>query len=109
MSGSSEGLHALRRLCSAAEVLEENGLPVVHLPQVRVSSGGATRQVDCLLCPRNRDGYETRLFFSEQLPVNRNWSSFNLFGRIWFAFSWQGVSANQAWTDILACHLEAAR
>lgn len=102
-------LARLRALCPEAELWNEAGSPLVFLPQLRVESAGAVHTVDALLCPRARDGYETRLFFSKQLPRQRNWSRHALMTRPWFAFSWQGIAANQPWLDILGSHLEAVK
>lgn len=109
MTEPGQELARLRRLCPEAEQWDEQGGSLVYLPGLRVESAGAIRTVDVLLCPRERDGYQTRLFFSEQLPVSRNWSPYTLMARTWYACSWQGVPADQPWLDILASHLEAVK
>lgn len=76
---------------------------------MKVESANAVHVVDVLLCPRARDNYQTRLFFSMRLPVERNWQSFSLMTRTWYAVSWQGISADQPWLDILGSHLGVVR
>ena len=99
----------LRDLCPGAELWTEAGAPLVYLPDLKIASGGTVRTVDGLLCPRSRDGYDTRMFFSERLPVDRNWSSHAVMARNWSAVSWSGIAADQPWLDILAGHLETVK
>lgn len=109
MTEPADPMAGLRALCPAADLWHEGEQPLVFMPGISVESGGTKHQVDLLLCPRARDSYETRLFFSRQLPVNRNWSSFNIMTRTWHAFSWSGIPANDDWLEILATHLEAVK
>ena len=109
LMGAQAGLASLRSLCAQASLLTEGGASVVHLPGVKFQA--ATKRVtrDLLLWPSSRDGYETRLFLSEQVAssVQRAWSSFQLCGRTWWAVSWRGVPATLPWIEILANHLRA--
>lgn len=103
-------LDRLKAFCPGAELWDEGGAPLVFLPNMKVESSGAVHLVDLLLCPRARDSYETRLFFSAQLPSGRNWQPPNaIMARSWHTFSWQGIKAEQPWIDILASHLEAVK
>ncbi|MCC5611713.1 hypothetical protein LC612_34520 [Nostoc sp. CHAB 5834] len=99
----------LRALCPGAELWDDGGDPLVFLPGLKVLCAGETHTVDGLLCPRARDGYDTRLFFAEQLPVNRNWGPHVIKALNWYAFSWSGIPADQPWLDILAGHIEAVK
>lgn len=109
MSSDAAQFAALRKLCPKAELWDEGGQPLVFISGLPVTSGGAVHVVDVLLCPRERDSYQSRLFFSQQLPVARNWSCFSIKAGSWFAFSWQGVPADLTWGEILASHLEAVK
>lgn len=108
MTGHSDEIARLRTLCSGATLWDEAGEPLVFLPDLKVESAGAVHTVDALLCPRMRDGYETRLYYSRQLPAPRAWSTHAVMAGSWSTFSWQGISASQPWLDILASHLGAA-
>lgn len=105
----AQQLTRLRALCPGAELWEGAGTPMVFLPGLRVESRGAVHQVDALLSPTGADGYETRLYFSKQLPANRNWQSCVVMARSWFAASWRGIRADQPWLDILGSHLEVVK
>lgn len=109
MNSHSAQFAALSKLCPKAELWDEGGQPLVFIPGLPVSSCGAVHVVDVLLAPGERDSYQTRLFFSRQLPAARNWSCFSIKAGSWFAFSWQGVPANLTWDEILASHLEAVK
>lgn len=99
----------LRALCPGAELWEDTGGVLVYLPGLSVESKGARHKVDGLLSPGPRDGYENRLYFSAQLPIARNWNSYALKARNWFAISWRGIRSDAPWLDILAGHLEAVK
>ena len=106
MTDVNEQLATMRSLCQGAELWEEGGRPLVFLPGLKVHSGGEVHTVDGLLCPRDRDGYETRLFLSKAFPGKvANWNVFNIKGRTWHSPSWQGVSAKLPWLEILGGHL----
>lgn len=109
MSNAETEFAALRKLSPGAELWQEGGQPLVFLPRLKVLSGGTTLEVDALLCPRGRDSYLTRLFFSQQLPVARNWTAYTIMARSWHAISWQGVPGDAPWLEILAMHLEAVK
>lgn len=99
----------LRALCPGAELWDDGGAPLVFLPGLLVESAGSKHRLDALLSPQAREGYESRLYFSAKLPINRNWAAHAIKARNWFAFSWRGITAGQPWLDILAGHLEAAK
>jgi len=99
-------LRKLRRVCRRAELWEDGGLPLVHLPEVKVQHAGETVTVDALLSPRAHSGYPTRLFFSRAFPARgQNWSVHNIMGRSWHAMSWNGVEESLPWDEMLGAHL----
>jgi len=97
----------LRALCAGAELWMDPG-PLVYLPGLNVESGGRLHTVDAILSPQDRDGYPNKLYVSIQLPVARNWSTYQIKTKAWRSFSWRGVTG-ETWMDILAGHLEAAK
>lgn len=103
-------MRKLRRICRRAELWEDGGLPLVHLPELKVEHGGAIETVNALLAPRLHSGYSTRLFFSRAF-ANRgqNWTQHNILGSLWHAMSWNGVEASLAWDEILGAHLRPLR
>ena len=108
MTDHVDEIARLRTVCPGAALWDEAGEPLVFLPDLKVDSAGTVHTVDALLCPRMRDGYDTRLYYSRQLPVPRDWSAHAVMAGSWYTFSWQGIPASQPWLDILASHLDAA-
>jgi hypothetical protein len=102
----SAQLANMRSLCKDAELWEEGGKPLAFLPSLKVHSDGEIHTVDGLLCPRERDSYETRLFLSKPFTGKVGaWNAFNIKGRTWYSCSWQGVPATLPWLEILGSHL----
>lgn len=105
MDPASE-LRKLRRICRRAELHEDGGQPLVHLPELRVQHAGAVEMVDGLLAPRPHGGYVSRLFLSKPFPDRgQNWTTHHLLGALWHAMSWNGVDPCLGWDEILGAHL----
>lgn len=104
-------LGRLRELSPAAELWTEGGKPLAFLPGVQFVAGGKRVVRDLLLCPREREGYLSRLFLSQPVHAGsaKNWNTFNILGRTWHACSWQGVPNTLPWIEMLANHLRAFR
>lgn len=72
---------------------EEGQRPYFLIPNMPLPDTCASRKVDVLLCAHERDGYPSRLFFSQVVssPAGRNWNHTNvpIIGRVWHAFSWR--------------------
>jgi hypothetical protein len=89
-----------------AEYWEESGLPYAYIPSMSFSSGGNSLTMKVLICPAQRDGYASRLFFEKQVPGRgANWKVFQIRGQQWWACSWGNVAASMPWLVILANHL----
>lgn len=106
-------IEELRRVSPDARELTEAGLRYVYVPQVRLPNGAAPAIVDCLLSLDARDGYPTRLFFSQQVSVagkTFNWNGgAHIAGRNWYAFSWNNVNGALRPVQIFLAHLDALR
>jgi len=100
-------------LCESAEPDQEGGIPLLRIHGLKVPLTSGTRVLDAVLCPTTHAGYNTRLFFTENLgplaPRTANWSPVVWFGATWFAPSWQGVSPALTITQMVATHLQALR
>ncbi|HEX8584228.1 MAG TPA: hypothetical protein VF680_07450 [Allosphingosinicella sp.] len=103
MSEFEGEIEQLERICPGTRLMTEGGLAFAFLPELKFRSRGATLQMDALLAPQGHSGYETRLFFDQQLPdISAAWYQQQILGRTWHALSWRGVSPSQPWTRILA-------
>jgi hypothetical protein len=72
---------------------EEAGKDCFLIPQLPLPEGHTPAAVDALLWPHERDGYPSRLYFSQVVssPTQRNWNHTNvsILGRNWHAYSWK--------------------
>lgn len=86
-------LAELKALFPGVSIGEEGDFTYFLIPSLRLPDGCQPEVVDALLCPLPRDGYESRLFYSQQINarVARNWHVQNLLilERKWFGFSWK--------------------
>lgn len=107
---SLDGRSALEAAYPDARLLTEAGITYVYIPKLKFETGGSTMEMEALLCPQQHGGYTTRLFLSHQVPGRGgNWSTFGILGKQWHTWSWNNVSANRPWLEILANHLCALR
>lgn len=108
---AQDELDELKALFAGASQAMEGGLTYFLLPAVPLPEGCAPSVADTLLCAGTRDGYLTRLFFSEPIRHCREvaWSSFQILDRKWYALSWQGVEESLRLVQIVAAHLRALR
>ncbi|MDF2812112.1 MAG: hypothetical protein K0S56_3143 [Microvirga sp.] len=106
MRDPASELRKLRRICRRAELHEDGGQPLVHLPELRIQYAGGVETVDGLLCPGQHSGYSSRLFLSKPFPARgQNWTTHNILGAPWHAMSWNGVDPSLGWDEILGAHL----
>jgi hypothetical protein len=109
---SNGELRELEPLCAGPQEYAEFGRHYILLPQLRLPDGCAPTVVDALLCLSARDGYPTRLFYSQQVVCKNalNWNAQNvpILQRNWFAYSWNYVPSGRP-IEVLAQHLKALR
>src|SRR5258708_3894593 len=108
--GSEGELRELSQLCNEPKEFTEFDQNYILLPQLRLPDGCTPAVVDALLCLSARDGYPTRLFYSQQIGCKNalNWNAQNvpILQRNWFAYSWKDVASGRP-IGVLAQHLKA--
>src|SRR5947209_272789 len=90
---------------------KEGGITYLLLPSASLPSGCSPLRMDLLLCPFERDGYPSRLYFSERVncPKGLNWNSgLRVLERNWFAFSWK-IAPGLRLLQMVQEHLRALR
>ena len=103
-------LSDLKRFSAGASTLTDAGLRYVYLPQLSLPAVCSPAKADALLCMDTRDGYPTRLFFSQ--PIGSPARSLNwhmtptVAGVVWHAFSWKDVPSTTP-IQVLLGHLAA--
>lgn len=109
---AEEHLRELRAVCADAKTTAEAGVDYVLLPGLKMPDGCSPDSTDCLLCLGPRDGYSSRLFFSQIINAqgSRNWNGQNIriAERNWFAYSWR-VPEGLRPMETLIAHLQALR
>lgn len=99
----------LKRIAPNLSIAEEGGYTFIHIEGIILPYGCVPQTVDALLCPTMREGYQSRLFFSQQITgcPQRNWNSnIRVLEKNWYAISWQtptGLKLN----EMLLIHLKA--
>lgn len=105
-------LDELKSIASNIALCDEGGITFILLPDFRLPEGCNPGVVNLLLCPALRDGYQSRLYFSQQVqpPTGRPPLNWNGAARIaeqnWHAFSWRTVSGLRL-AQMLLTHLKA--
>lgn len=112
MGFPADQIAELKLLCADVQECEEAGGVYLLLPALRLPAGCDPPVMDVLFCPTSRDGYASRLFFSERLKshANLNWNAqrVRILERNWDAFSWR-VSAEPRLIQMIAAHLRALK
>lgn len=99
-------LAELRLFCGVVTEFREGDKRYFLLERVTLPAGCSPAATEALLCPHERDGYQTRLFLTQ--PVNgrgANWTVHRILDRNWHTWSWKGISQEQRLAQILRGHL----
>jgi hypothetical protein len=99
-------LEELASLCGSSKEFHEGSRRYLYLAIVMLPNGEVVKG---LLCPQERDGYETRLFLSARYSKGNNWTEHRILDRVWYTWSQKGVPADQRSAQILAQHLANLR
>lgn len=109
----AEDLKVLAATYPGSSVCTEGGKAYILIPRLTLPVGCKPQCVDALLCPHERDGYPSRLFFSEVIrgPSAPNWNaqSIRILERNWFGYSWRDVPATLTPMQMILSHLRGLR
>ncbi len=106
----------LKSLCPRFQYFEESRRGYVLLPGSTLPNGTTPAACDLFLCPHERDGYPSRLFFSTRVTRSPtattkdalNWNAeVRLIERTWYAFSWKTTGGPYTLVQLVALHLRA--
>lgn len=106
-------IEELRDLCSELSQASEGGFQYIRLHQLKLFDSCTPNTVDALLCPMERDGYHSRLFFTQviakQSGIQLNWNShLRILDGDWHAYSWKTQPGLRLFEMVLI-HLDALR
>jgi hypothetical protein len=93
MNFAQEQITELKDLFPNVQACDEGGVTFFLIPDFKLPEGCIPSNADALLCPTSRDGYDSRLYFSDKIqtakPLNWNANCVRILERNWHAFSWR--------------------
>lgn len=104
-------IEELKQIAPNLSVAQEGGYTFILIEDLLLQDNCVPLKVDALLCPKPREGYESRLFFSTKITgcPERNWNgNIRVLEKNWYAISWK-VNGNLRLTEMLLVHLTALR
>ena len=111
--GACNQIDELKGLCTELLAADEGGTGFLLLRDAILPPACVPAKLDLLLCPAQRDGYESRLFFAEKPSCTKalNWSGpVRILDRNWWVYSWKipnGCRLRLA--QMVSTHLAAMR
>lgn len=102
----------LKQIYGEVQTAREGGRLFFFIPAMAMPPGCKPEAVDVLLCPSERDGYPSRLFFAERVqgPGTRNWNTeARILERRWFAYSWKVPQSDLRPAQLIQAHLRSFR
>jgi len=101
-------IRELKELFGDVTHYTEAGREFYLVRQLELPEHCVPRVVDVLLCPSERDGYPSRLFFSQRISGRSpNWNTeARIVERTWFAFSWKVPHSGLRPAQLIAAHLK---
>lgn len=107
-----EQVEELLRIYPDTQQAVEANVTYFLIPQLPMPEGCTPATIDVLLCPTPRDGYNSRLYYSQQVlgGPERNWHVQNvrILDRNWFAFSLR-TRDNLRLAQMVSAHLYALK
>lgn len=111
MEFTSDQIEELKVLTPSISQSAEGGITYLLLKDMPLPEKCIPNRIDALLCPTNKDGYPSRLFFSSKIQSSKqlNWNSCDvrILERNWFAFSWKVNRPGLRLAQLVMAHLGA--
>lgn len=104
-------IEELKQISPNLSVAQEGGYTFIYIEKLQLPDECIPNTVDALLCASPREGYESRLYFSEKITgcPDRNWNgNIRVLGQNWYAISWR-VPSGLRLSEALLIHLKALR
>jgi hypothetical protein len=111
MSFPEDQVAEVKRFYPDVLAAKDGGITYLVLRDAPLPAGCNPPRMDLLLCPSERDGYTSRLYFAERVTCNNNlnWNGMvRVIERNWHAFSWR-VDPGLRLLQMLLAHLGALR
>jgi hypothetical protein len=111
MESPSDQIEELKLIAPSLSSAEEGGFLYLLIENLKLPENCNPQVVDVLLCPKPRDGYNSRLYFPVKITgiPERNWnSSIRVLNKTWHSVSWK-TKDGLTLAQMLMIHLKALR
>lgn len=108
MDYHQDEIDELKRLFADVSYASEGNYDYFLIRNVKLPEPCIPESTDVLLCPNEREGYNSRLYFPTKVQCGKslNWNgSTFILGRQWHAFSWKLQSAERRLAQMVVSHL----
>lgn len=111
MKTADQQIDDLRVVFPDVQRVEVGGLACALIPALPIDTVGGPVTRRAILFPYPENGYSTRLFLDQAVDIGKpvNWQERSVRGAQWWARSWNFVSADMPWLQILLGHMRAFR
>jgi hypothetical protein len=110
MEFAPQDIEELKAIAPSLRAADEGGYSFILIEKLKMPANCKPPEVDALLCPMLKDGYQSRLYLSEKLAgcnAALNWNAtVRILGRTWYGISWQ-TPAGLKLKEMLLVHLKA--
>jgi hypothetical protein len=113
MNFSEDQILELKSIAPDLSIAQDGGYTYIRIDNLQLPDYCKPNVVNALLCPSQREGYESSLFYSAPIsgyPNARNWNRNNvrILDENWHAISWR-VTPGLRLLEMLQIHLSALR
>lgn len=113
MDFSEDQILELKSIAPDLSIAQDGGYTYIRIDNLQLPDYCKPNVVNALLCPSQKDGYESSLFYSVNitgLPNTRNWNRIDvrILEERWYAMSWR-VNSGLRLSEMLLIHLSALR
>ena len=111
MEFPQDQIEELKQIAPSLSIAEEGGYTFIRIEELKLPDHCKPSEVEALLCPVPRDGYNSRLFFSSIITggPQRNWNgNIRVLDKNWHAISWR-TNTKLRLAQMLMVHLNALR
>lgn len=115
MEYPSDQIEEIKQLCDSVLFAKEGEINYLLLNGLNLLEGSKPLKVDALFCPVPRDGYNSRLFFSEKIDspdynqLNWNVNGIRILERNWYGYSWKIIETDLRLVQSVINHLRARK
>jgi len=111
MDFPQDQIDELKKIAPQISISEEGGYTYIMIENLKLPEGCKPSEVNALLCPALKDGYQSSMFFAQKIDCSaqKDWKrNIRVLGTNWYALSWQTLSGLRL-AEMLMIHLKPFR